>query len=498
MGLCDFNLVSTSQYAILSHRWGPQEVSFQDMQTFRVTGKPPTEGHLGFEKIKRCCDLARNQQYAYLWIDTCCIDKKSSAELSEAINSMYAWYANSAICYAYMSDHVGGSRESSLEQTFHNSQWFLRGWTLQELLAPDRLLFYDRDWNFLGNKHDLANQISAAIGIEEKYIRDRGLIYKASIATRMSWACKRKTARPEDEGYCLLGLFGVHLPLLYGEGRNAFLRLQYEIARQSSDESLFAWHSNDPQSGIFATSPSNFAQTGGYHPLTGPDLDRAPYSITNRGLAIEAELTILPFRHLKPPKGCQFTSEASLYTYGLMPLHCADQGGQGELFTIILQSDSEDKPNNFVRLLPEERNVCEMYRFRSGIPLRRVIYIQKYMDFQGGIEKRYSHQWLSATVADRDFGAEKSSRPSKAGSVICSDFGDDMNVLDRLVTERHGSAPQLSLYALWNQSTLKSPVEPRQVALTAQGQLANRYNLRLALVWLARSRGHLTRIDEGG
>lgn len=236
--LSEFDLETIPQYAILSHTWGPQEVSFQDMQIFSMTGQPLSEGHLGFKKVKRCCDLARYQQYSYLWIDTCCIDKKSSAELSEAINSMYFWYATSAICYAYLSDHAGGTRKFSLGQTFENSRWFRRGWTLQELLAPDRPLFYDSGWRFLGNKHDLVTQISAACGIEDRYIKDRGLVYKASIATRMSWACRRQTARPKDEGYCLMGLFRVYMPLPSGEERNAFLRLQYKISRHSNDESL--------------------------------------------------------------------------------------------------------------------------------------------------------------------------------------------------------------------------------------------------------------------
>ncbi|KAI4281536.1 MAG: hypothetical protein L6R38_003618 [Xanthoria sp. 2 TBL-2021] len=476
MGLTEFDLDTIPQYAILSHTWGPQEVSFQEMQTFIMTGQPPSEGHLGFEKIKRCCDLARYQQYSYLWIDTCCIDKKSSAELSEAINSMYSWYAKSAICYAYLTDYTGGTRKFGLEQTFENSRWFRRGWTLQELLAPDRLLFYDRDWRFLGNKHDLVTQISAASGIEERYIKDRGLVYKASIATRMSWACKRQTARPEDEGYCLMGLFRVHMPLLYGEGRNAFLRLQYEIARHSNDESLFAWHTSDPQSGIFATSPLNFARSGDFAPRTTPDLDRAPYTITNRGLAVDAEFRILPFRYLKPPVGCQFTSRALSYTYILLPLHCARKGSQDRPFTIILQSEYRHFFQTFVRLLPEEDHVYEKYFSLAGKPQRRVIYIQRYMDLRGDVEKRYSHQWLSPAVFGNDRKASDSTCTSRAGSVICSELQGDSPVdgdLSKLVITRQRPALPLSLYAHSNQRTLKTLAEPQETARTAQGELSH-------------------------
>lgn len=474
--LCEFDPERIPQYAILSHTWGPQEVSFQEMQMFAVTRQNPPDKRLGFEKIKRCCELARYQQYSYLWVDTCCIDKKSSAELSEAINSMYGWYAKSAICYAYLSDHSGGTGGSGLGQTFEKSRWWLRGWTLQELLAPDRLLFYDRDWRFLGNKYDLVTQISAASGIEEGYIQDRGLIHKASIATRMSWACKRQTTRPEDEGYCLLGLFRVHLPLLYGEGRNAFLRLQYEIARHSNDESLFAWHTNDPQSGIFATSSSAFARSGDISPLTTPELDRAPYTITNRGLSIEAEFRILPFRYLQPPVGCQFTSGASSFTYVLLPLRCARKGVQERPFTIILQSDSRKSLSTFVRLLPEEDHVHEKYFSSGGKLQRRIFYIQRYMDLRGDVEKRYTHQWLSPTGTGPDRKAGDSICTSRAGSVVCSELEGDPRMdgeVSKLIVPRQRSAPRTSLDVCTTRSTLTSFAEPKATAITATGELSH-------------------------
>src|SRR3989440_8278796 len=124
-------------YTILSHTWGEEEVSFQDMQT------DSKEGKSGFAKIKSCCALAASEGWEYVWIDTCCIDKTSSSELSEAINSMFRWYENALVCYAYLSD-VPASTEASF--TFIKSRWFTRGWTLEELIAPRKLVFFASNW----------------------------------------------------------------------------------------------------------------------------------------------------------------------------------------------------------------------------------------------------------------------------------------------------------------------------------------------------------------
>ncbi|KAI6002305.1 hypothetical protein F5J12DRAFT_906395 [Pisolithus orientalis] len=143
--------------------------------------------------------------YTWLWIDTCCIDKRSSAELSEAINSMYRWYRNSQMCYVYLND------------------WFSRGWTLQELVAPKEAEFFNKSWVSIGIKQDLTSLLEDITRIPEKSVR--------AVAHIMSWAADRKTTRVEDRAYSLLGLFGVNMPMLYGEGSKAFQRLQLEIIR---------------------------------------------------------------------------------------------------------------------------------------------------------------------------------------------------------------------------------------------------------------------------
>ncbi|PMD29348.1 HET-domain-containing protein, partial [Hyaloscypha variabilis F] len=212
-------------YAILSHRWNDVEVSFQDLQDGR--GKSMA----GYSKIQRCCAQAQSDGWKYVWIDSCCIDKTSSAELSEAINSMYQWYQASQVCYAYLADVRLGKK---LHRELEDSQWFTRGWTLQELLAPASVVFFDQDWVDIGTKASLGEIISEITGIEDLIDFE-----SACVAQKMSWAANRKTTRVEDMAYCLLGLFDVNMPPLYGEGENAFIRLQLEILKTSDDESIF-------------------------------------------------------------------------------------------------------------------------------------------------------------------------------------------------------------------------------------------------------------------
>lgn len=228
-------------YAILSHRWEEEEVTFRDFQNGTYQDKK------GFEKIKRCCQVAANDGYELVWIDTCCIDKSSSAELSEAINSMFQWYEESDVCYAYLCDVPDDDSETS-DPAFHTSAWFSRGWTLQELIAPDKVVFFNSSWREIGTRITLMSCISEITHIPEQiFLKEwrRGGLREGlgtySIASRMSWAANRVTTRLEDEAYCLLGLFDIHMPLIYGEGHKAFYRLQQEILAKSYDCSIFAW-----------------------------------------------------------------------------------------------------------------------------------------------------------------------------------------------------------------------------------------------------------------
>lgn len=288
-------------YAILSHRWESEEVTFQDVKAGRGVNMA------GYSKIVGCCKQAKADGWQYAWVDSCCIDKTSSAELSEAINSMFMWYREAQVCYAYLGDVPFMDPNESL---FGQSKWFSRGWTLQELLAPAIIIFFDQNWNDIGTKSTLRNLITSITGIT--YLFDFEV---ASAAQKMSWAARRQTTRVEDQAYCLMGLFGVHMPLLYGEGQNAFLRLQLEILKLSDDESIFAWTTaSDRISGLLAPNPSCFVDSGDIIRAEPEGLQRAPYTMTNRGLQMEL------FASLSSPL---FSSQPSLYGRECtIPLKC--------------------------------------------------------------------------------------------------------------------------------------------------------------------------------
>lgn len=246
------------EYAILSHRWQEgQEVSFKEFQL----KEKREEKERGYEKILWAREEAEKAGLHYLWIDTCCINKDSEVELGEAIRSMYKWYASAKVCYAYLSDVE--SKDSTPTDSFENSAWFKRGWTLQELVAPKDVIFFGGGWQSLGTKQSLLFRIADASGIDVDVLKDASIIPTRSIAQRMSWASKRNTTRPEDMAYCLLGLFGIHLDMKYSEGVGAFIRLQEEIIKRSDDCSILAWSGvEDGYPGLLATTPKKFENCG--------------------------------------------------------------------------------------------------------------------------------------------------------------------------------------------------------------------------------------------
>ncbi|KAM7198492.1 Heterokaryon incompatibility protein (HET) domain containing protein [Rhypophila sp. PSN 637] len=232
---------TVSPYAILSHTWGPNELTFKDIQ-----GLPSSDTFPKDSKIDGCCARALQDGYEYVWIDTICIDKSSSAELSEAINSMFDWYYNSSVCYAYLSDVGPGEDPLDPGSSFHRSRWFTRGWTLQELLAPAAVLFFDSGWNYIGRKQlgpDGSGHTSSYILMELV-----ANITKIPTTVLQSGRCRMGRFRHQSiaekmktKSYSLLGLFQINMPLLYGEGDRAFQRLQHELIRVSDDETIFAW-----------------------------------------------------------------------------------------------------------------------------------------------------------------------------------------------------------------------------------------------------------------
>ncbi|KAK4191010.1 heterokaryon incompatibility protein-domain-containing protein [Podospora australis] len=249
------------RYAILSHTWEQDEATFQDMLAL----SPSLHSKAGYKKIVKCCQVAVDDGFEWVWIDTCCIDKTNHAELSESINSMYRWYQNSAVCYVYLWDLLDTDSEWRWKASLKNRKWFTRGWTLQELIAPRNVDFFDSTWERKGNKHDILTELCEATGIFKEVLSGHVLPKSCCVAERMSWASKRITTRTEDIAYCLLGIFGVHMPMIYGEHKNAFRRLQEEIIRDQNDLSIFAWvamrYSSEPRRfgyPLLAESPTDF------------------------------------------------------------------------------------------------------------------------------------------------------------------------------------------------------------------------------------------------
>ncbi|KAK4210692.1 heterokaryon incompatibility protein-domain-containing protein, partial [Rhypophila decipiens] len=265
-------------FAILSHTWEDDEVSLQDLSD-------PTKkciNQRGFFKIKSTCNLAARHGFKYTWVDTCCIDKQASAELSEAINSMFYWYEKAAVCYVYLSDLTAAEDDANLESALRECRWFGRGWTLQELIAPANVRFYDRNWTYIGDKSTLSETISSITNIPVGLLRRERQLSDFSVACRMSWAAKRKTTRVEDMAYCLLGIFEVNMPLIYGEREKAFSRLQQQVLQATGDLSILAWTNQHPAtreySALLAECPSQFAWCSG--------IQIKPHMSASRGLRV--------------------------------------------------------------------------------------------------------------------------------------------------------------------------------------------------------------------
>jgi len=374
MRLEEFHGSNIPPYAILSHTWGKEEVSFQDL----VGGDAPKL--LECKKIIGCRNQAVSDGYGYIWVDTCCIDKTSSAELSEAINSMFCWYQEAEVCYAYLADVDIKADLTYLQSAIENSRWFTRGWTLQELVAPSDVVFYDSDWTEIGTKTDLTEIISGVTGVDVTVLLKGKMnnFDDYSVAKRMFWASRRRTTRVEDEAYCLMGLFGVNMPLLYGENQKAFFRLQEEIMKRSDDHSLFAWKTSElfawkeselVKTGLLASSPRDFSTSGEVDHV--PIKDGNPYSITNKGVQITLPLLYLPadgnlelafpaaslhaiFDPYRTEQAYRSPDHSIRSTNAIAMLNCQLSKAPNYFFGIILEQQSDYGSDNFY--LRDNRN----------------------------------------------------------------------------------------------------------------------------------------------
>ncbi|KAM0514392.1 hypothetical protein ACHAPE_006973 [Trichoderma viride] len=346
----EFGFGQIPKYAILSHRWGKYELTLQDIQSCIWTkeGFSNESAKLGaLKKVQQCCLKAQSDSFRYVWIDSCCINKTSSEELSEAINSMYLWYYKASKCYAYLADVQSIS-------TFKKSEWFTRGWTLQELLAPSEVYFVNKNWKDLGTKTSLQQEISDQSRIPVDILAGSDL-ETASVAQRMSWASNRRTTRIEDRAYCLMGIFGINMPLLYGEGERAFIRLQEEIMRISDDHSLFAWKSQDVRGGLLATSPDAFIDSNNvvqYNPFGNPS---GPLTVSSRGVHLE-------LRFIGRGRG----------GLGMAILPCREKNKE-EKPLVILVRDTTLTMELFERVWSETFECIDLRKFRSSLyPTRKI------------------------------------------------------------------------------------------------------------------------------
>jgi len=293
-------------YAILSHRWGEDEVTLQQFTDQSLRNDATLKSSRGYWKILKTCQQALSNGLSLVWVDTCCIDKTSSAELSEAINSMFRWYQQAAGCYAYLEDisvdsetWADGFMSDEGKHQLAMSRWFTRGWTLQELLAPKDVWFYGKEWRYIGMKSSLCVELERITGIDVNVLLGKSDMRDESVAQRMSWMAGRTTTRIEDMAYSLMGIFDVHMPLLYGEGAKAFVRLQENIMKFSADQSLFAWKEQSQltylqggPSSVFASHPRQFAASIKIVSRRFDDQFRLEedYLCTNRGVKIKLRI----------------------------------------------------------------------------------------------------------------------------------------------------------------------------------------------------------------
>ncbi|OAP61297.1 hypothetical protein AYL99_03498 [Fonsecaea erecta] len=265
-------------YAVLSHTWAApnHEVTFRDISENSARDK------LGYQKIHFCGRQAHMDGLKYFWIDSCCIDKSSSAELSKAINSMFRWYRNARKCYVYLTDVsvTAGAELESWEPALRKSRWFTRGWTLQELLAPRAVDFFSREGQHLGNKDSLLRIIHEVTDVPPLALQGIPLC-KYGVEEKFRWASKRQTTEVEDKAYSLLGIFEVFIAPMYGEGeKHALSRLRKAIEEDEASNS-----SRMPAPGttnaVRMTIPHDPTADHILHmEMGGPDLDDIIYKMT--------------------------------------------------------------------------------------------------------------------------------------------------------------------------------------------------------------------------
>ncbi|TBU37117.1 hypothetical protein BD309DRAFT_657196 [Dichomitus squalens] len=403
-------------YAILSHVWDETEQTFQDIKLLHSCNVPADCNPRDFasSKVRNFCVLAESHGYQWAWIDTCCIDKASSAELSEAINSMFQYYALADVCYAYLRDVPSQDYVEGESSDFRSSLWHKRGWTLQELVAPETVVFLSSEWKALGTKCDLAFLLEGITSVPAGILRMEAELTSVSIAARMSWAADRNTTRPEDQAYCLMGIFKIHMPLLYGEGPQAFRRLQDEIMKQHIDTSILAWgpiyqprphrdnpkkpiHDHSEETYLFASSPSAFRGCTGRRAIipnrSSGDASRQVSEADTIGIPVPSmtDLATIPTFTNTPYGVLAHIPIIEAHDLIIAPLFCCNYGRQlGLLLSRCPNAIDPARPLY---------HIC--FRFRDSRFDSRLIDLgSSFATFQLN-GKRVTAQWKTVYLADR-------------------------------------------------------------------------------------------------
>lgn len=349
------------RYAILSHRWlDSGEPTYEEMKAGTATGP-------GYKKLKNFCEQARKQNVEFAWSDTCCIDKSSSAELDESIRSMFRWYHNSAICVVHL------AKSTTIEDILRD-EWTERGWTLQELLAPAHIKFFNKHWKPMTNDSNdkqkattkILQTLEKATGIPHDKINCQFNPRPFNVDERMVWAARRKTTKVEDVAYSLMGIFDVSLQIAYGEGGDrAFCRL-IEAIMQAGDPSVLNWKGKAAKHRTSCAIPRSPRSFMNRRELKLDSGGRLEMTMTSLGLRVPLVILplSLPFSKAAGTGSACITFECLLYPNIKIDINVDNSLGHGRYRYALGIINYSLVRDGLVR------EVVEMQGKSAGIPLR--------------------------------------------------------------------------------------------------------------------------------
>ncbi|EJF67323.1 HET-domain-containing protein [Dichomitus squalens LYAD-421 SS1] len=437
----EFHNPHSVDYAILSHVWDKGgEQSYQEVldaiRQEHTSSGSSTDSRI-CEKIRRFCERAAEDGYEWAWIDSCCIDQSSSSEVSESINSMYNLYRHASQCYVFLRDVDDDDDPRQRASQFRRSEWFRRGWTLQELIAPAVLVFLSKTWTPVGTKDSLARVVQQITKIDAGVLKGYVPLATIPVGVRMSWAANRDTTREEDKAYSLLGIFGIHMTPIYGEGHRAFVRLQRAILEHIPDDTLLGWgrtlYLNTPadfgllssdhtsanhELGFYAPSPQLFKSTSDLKPIPQSALimllglsSESPYPTiyANTRHGVSAHLPLLYVRHEDHPIDI---------TLGFLP--CLDS--RNRLLAVILRRSASDPNQLVVGSYTSQNPGVERYFRTVRIDYAALKFWMMYTNSSPRVESLYilPHDPLYRSDPRSDIGRHPAPHRGKCGIIVPS------------------------------------------------------------------------------